>query len=135
MAEQIKIKNKKKMIIIIAVALLLVVAIAISWVETFWYYVDKIKVCGETRGIEMGYAPTDMVVVVLWSKEDYGKIAIGEITVADFNHKNIESIRIGLNDLSSEVIYVHLKKSGVRKCKQMVLHLLSLPFVKSAGTM
>ena len=49
MKEVVRQKNKLKFLIIVAIAILVIVALAISWVETYWYYVDKIVFTEDSR--------------------------------------------------------------------------------------
>ena len=122
-------KNKLKILIIVAVALLLIVAIAISWVETYWYYVDKMIFPGSQldKGI---YEPNWIRIVVDYETAD--KIMQGEITIEDFKHDNIDRIessntQITIVDVRDFTVY--LKKEGIRDCKQLALHLMTLPFI------
>ena len=126
------VKNKLKILIIVAVALLLIVAIAISWVETYWHYVDKL-IFTESRLNTGLFLPDRVTISVDW--ETAKKIQDGELTVEDFSHNNIEKIEASTYWSGSEIIHfdVFLKDVGVRKCKQLALHLRTLPFILTAS--
>ena len=122
-------KNKLKILIIVAIAILVIVALVISWVETYWYYVDKM-IFPDSQLDKGIYKPNWVMIVVDYETAD--KIISGEITIEDFRHNNIDSI--GSSNQSITIVdvrnfTVYLKKAGIRECKQVALHLMTLPFI------
>lgn len=122
-------KNKLKIIIIIAIALLLIAAIAISWVETYWYYVDKMIL------VDARFKPEWERIIILVNLEVASKIDNGEITVEDFECNNIEKIEPYPSpiEMIDKVHYqLFLKKKSQRDCARTLLHVKGLPFIIDA---
>ena len=84
MKEVVRQKNKLKFLIIVAIAILVILALVISWVETYWYYVDKIVFTEDSRMMD----EVDRISVT-FNEEYTQKIKSGEITVEDFDHPNL----------------------------------------------
>lgn len=120
-----KTKNKLKILIIVAVALLLIVAIAISWVETYWYYVDKIVFT-----INPALMEKDDRIAVYFNEEYTQKIKSGEITVQDFDCPNLLQ-KIELEHDGLKVVFF-LKNTGERNVKKAIMHFRTYEFVKEA---
>lgn len=117
-------KNKLKILIIVAVSLLLIVAMAISWVETYWYYVDKVVFTTNPALMEK-----DDRITVKFNEEYTQKIKSGEITVEDFDHSNLLP-KIEIED--DRYIVFFLENEGVRNVKKAIMYFELLDYVEYA---
>lgn len=124
MKEVVRQKNKLKFLIIVAIAILVILALVISWVETYWYYVDKIVFTEDSRMMD----EVDRISVT-FNEEYTQKIKSGEITVEDFDHANLlPKIEIE-ND---RYIVFFLENEGVRNVKKAIMYFRTLDCVEYA---
>lgn len=124
MKEVVRQKNKLKFLIIVAIAILVILALVISWVETYWYYVDKIVFTEDSRMMD----EVDRISVT-FNEEYTQKIKSGEITVEDFDHPNLlPKIEIEYD----RYIVFFLENEGVRNVKKAIMYFELLDYVEYA---
>lgn len=123
-------KESKKIfwiqILIICIVVVLVAVIAtVTWIETYWSYID------ENVFDEEPFSPNmedDRFCVKI--KDEYcEKFISGEMTIEDFGWDNIEKIVFG----EQPVPVLYLKNTGERRLKKAIMHCDKLEFVEWAS--
>jgi len=112
--------------ILLGIALILIIVIlCVSWVEAYWYCVDKVVLKDW-----VGEIPGDYVLVLVTQEYNMKFLEQG-LTAEDFNYSNIERVETS-NAGEGPCLCLYLKKTGEKEAIKAVMHLQKLPFVYCA---
>ena len=120
--KNISVKQK----ILFAVIMLLIIAmLVIAWVETYWYCVE---ICVAT--VKRNYVEGKSSALLVYITDEYND-KVEEITIEDFNYRNIKDIEVMYRiNGENEILIVWLKKTGKRECLKTIMKILELDFVE-----